>query len=158
MKQLIKKLSIVMAALAGVFLLAGCYSDFERVDNRRDAEFVRTNQHGEVRNAHAKMYQTYGAKERLGTIKFHESDAGLSMEVSLAHLRPGVEYDLCVKNAKGEEVEELPSIVGPANGKIDATYIAHNVSAQQLAGNKVVLKRHGEKVGVGKIEKGINLF
>ncbi len=83
MKQFIKKIISGLAVIATMFAIAGCYSSSEHhkaTDGRR-VQYARTHQNEGVVNSHAKMYQTYGEKERLGTIKFHETDAGLDVEI-----------------------------------------------------------------------------
>lgn len=159
MKQLVKKLLVVMSVFGMVAVLGGCY-DKTGTTKSHGVEYVRTHQKGDIQNAHAKIYQTYGAKERLGTIKFHEVDAGLTLEIALEHLRPGVEYKLCVHDRNGKKTGiELPTIKGTADGKIDNTYIVQGISAAQLVDNKIVLERDGDvKAGAGKVEKGISLF
>jgi hypothetical protein len=137
------------AMVAMTLVVAGCHRGTHPT-------YERTHVKDSITVAHANMFQTYGAKERLGTISFHETDAGLGLEIDLMHLRPGKTYRMYVHNGttNARHDVKLPTIVGPTGRHVDNTYVAHGVSAHQLTGHQLVLERDGQIVGAGIVGAG----
>ncbi len=166
MKNFLKKILICSSVLGVVAIMGGCSSDS---DKGKNVEYVQTHQDDEITSIHAKMYQKNGNKDKMGTIKFSETDSGLKMAIDLKDVRPNTEYKLYVFEVKGCDVKkdkkdmakkctktqkniDMPMLTGDRNGKIDTTYMITGLTAADLDGKKLVLARDdasGKEVHVG---------
>ncbi len=153
------------SVLGVVAIMGGCSSS----DTSKDVEYTQTHQNDDVTNIKAKMYQKYGNKDRMGEIKFAETDSGLKMTVDLKDVRPNTEYNVYVYELKGCDMKkekkdmrgmcektkqdiDLPMLKGDMNGKIATTYMIRGITAADLDNKKIVLSREndsGEEVHVG---------
>ena len=145
-----KKLLIVMGLVA---MVAGCSA-------RTPAPTAtQTHYRDKITTAAARMHQTAGEKNRMGSVRFDETRAGLNMIVDLRNVRPNVEYKLLVAkpgaapDAKCTRMnEKLPRVRGDATGHIRQTYLITGLTAAELNGKELRMYRrdaHGRKVRVG---------
>ena len=181
MQKLIKKLSVLTAVLGVAVVMAGCSGPEKQEDNKetKNVEYAHPYHDGEAHKLKgtkvitAKMYQKNGEGERMGDIKFTDTDEGLKMALDLKHVRPGAEYALHIYKVKecstedGEQLDakhtkeqkdvDLPKVKGDKDGKIKGDYIIKHLSASDMKNTKISLVRAGEdgkkvKVGWGKIK------
>lgn len=162
-------------------LMAACSSDTKQPKSSDGIEYYQTQDNADVKRVTAKMYthSSGGGESRMGDIKFHETDAGLKMEVDLKDMRPGVEYTINVykfkcpemnkeeiKKIKKDKAEmkkmcdkervsvKLPMLKAGESGKLNETFMIRGLAAAQLKDAKLILSRDGsDKAAWGKLEK-----
>lgn len=180
MKNLIKKILVLSSVLGMAVLLSGCMAGCG--NNKRmhmqqkgapkpmtdNVVYYQTYEDADVTKVHAKMYthSSHGGESRMGYIKFAETDAGLKMDVDLKDLRPGVTYNMAIYQcnkcstgmccAKNELAKNLPTLRIEKPGKMEATFVLHGMTAEQLNNAKIYLERDGGyKAAWGTLEKNM---
>lgn len=168
MKKLINKLSMCAVAFCVAAVMAGCSSGAKNADSSGEVEYYQTHEDSDITRVHAKMF-TGANKTEMGDIKFHETDAGLKMDVKLSDLRPGVEYKIAVykmncdkaakKCTKGDAMDlELPTLKSET-GKLEESFVIRGLTAKKLMHTKLVLQREGnDRAAWGKTKKAGGLF
>ena len=171
MKNLTKKLFLLTSVMSIAVVMAGCSSSSSRNERNRDVDYVQTHEDDDVTRISARMFQRFGPVDsngrgnRMGAIKFNETESGLKMFVVLNNVRPGVEYTLYVYDMVGCDKSNpqagcekkkldisFPKVTGDAEGRIRARFMATGVTAAELNDAKITLNRpdaNGKEIAVG---------
>jgi hypothetical protein len=171
-KPPIKKLTLVVSALALLAVAGGCSSQ-----QRHSGKEHQTHQRDEVKHISARMRQMHGNHDRMGHVSFTKRDNGLEMHVRLRDTRPETEYMLfayemdsadvkeprTARPAKGKAEIRLPRVTSDANGRVDETFMLTGHTAAEMKNMKVVISRRAAngdmtKVGWGVLNKRSSMF
>ena len=179
MKNLIKKTVMLASVLGVAVMLSACtmgcgrkpVRHVQRVKSQpvENVVFYQTYEDADVSRVHAKMYtrSSRGGESKMGYIKFYETDAGLKMEVDLKDLRPGVVYNVRLKQCgscnnnsmccdKSYMGVNLPNLSIDHAGRLEESFIIRGLTAEQLNNAKIYLLRDGGyQAAWGTLEKGM---
>lgn len=149
MNKLFKMTSVIGIIAA----LGACSSSHET--KQQDVKYTQTHVKDDVTHTSARMHQVYGDQDRMGEIKFKETDAGLKMTVDLYDTRPGVEYKLQTYDMYGSKRDlNMPMVKANAKGKIEETFLVRGLSAGELKNGKIALIRNDAKGNAIKVGHG----
>jgi len=162
-KPTIKKLTLVVSAVALLAVAGGCSS------NRGESGMKHeTHQRGEVNHISARMRQMHGNHDRMGHISLRERDNGLEMHVRLRDARPNTEYMVfayemdpadkeprTARPAKNKAEIRLPGIKSDCDGKIDETFMVTGHTAEKMKGMKIVVSRRADNGDMTKVSWGV---
>jgi len=152
-----KKLLILTSAVA-VIAVAGCGR----------GQYTETHPRDNVTTVRANMVTANEAQDPMGSIRFSERDAGLTMQVSMREMRANTEYRLMVydmskctqaqiqardRNCMVRRNLSLPHFTTDANGRITKDYIYRGITAAELKGDRIIVYRlddRGQRVRVSR--------
>ena len=150
----IKTFSIFVSVLAMTAVIGGCSSR----KSQPTESIVQTHQDDDITRVGARMQQRTNGN-RMGSIRFNETESGLQMTVDLRNTRPNTEYRLWVYDLGGCTIKEfkqdkdsancekqkmnvrLPAIQSDADGNIQSTFMLTGVSAAELDNSKLTMTR-----------------